>query len=164
MTSKSYETTAGHLSGSDITALLTNNPGAWQQLHLNQHSGPPPTYKKDALSMVVTQLRHGSRPQLTIREVIYNWWMDGSNITAFGKGNAITAEVSFCCFFERQTLRHRNRLFNLGHLRTSSQAIGWGRDHCVLSHGWLRKSHVASQNTMWLKAGAFLMGGGGSHF
>lgn len=52
--------------------------------------------------------------------------MDGSNITAFGKGNVITAEGFFVVYFLRQTLRHRNQLFNLGHLRTSSQAIGGG--------------------------------------
>lgn len=84
--------------------------------------------------------------------------MDGWNITAFGKGNVITGGVFFFFFFERQTVRHRNQLFNLGHLRTSFQAVG-KKNHCVLSHGWLRKSHVASQNTMWLTAGAFLMGG-----
>lgn len=38
---------------------------------------PTHLQKGCSLSMVVTQLPHGSRPQLTIREVIYNWWMDG---------------------------------------------------------------------------------------
>lgn len=63
---------------------------------------PTHLQKGCSLSMVVTQLRHGSRPQLTIREVIYNWWMDGSNITAFGKGNVITVSYNrgfFLLFF-----------------------------------------------------------------
>lgn len=44
----------------------------------------------------------------------------------------ITGEGFFSSFFfERQTVRHRNQLFNLGHLRTSFQAVGKKKTLCA---------------------------------